>query len=267
MNRHLAVLFLVFLVFFSSVYGQKWKLTRYEAHFGLGTTNVFGDIGGTMDKNNLYGLKDIKIKETGLSIYAGARYKLSADMAIKLNLIYGFANGSDVNSKNASRNYSYRTSFFEPSVQYEYYFIGDYRHNTTAALYSRRGMLNDYKMITAYAFVGVGGIFYNPKLSLNGSQPLPKETVSGYSKISAVIPIGLGVKYVIDRYWSLGFEFGRRFAFTDFLDGISTSYPSASSNSNDTYYFGMFHAIYKLETDRYGVPLIFKRHRYPGPRK
>lgn len=263
MNRHLAALLLVFLVFFSSVYGQKWKLTRYEVHFGLGTTNVFGDIGGTADKNNLFGLKDIKIKETGLSLYAGARYKLTSDMALKLNLIYGFANGSDAESKNTVRNYSFRTSFFEPSVQYEYYFIGDYRYNTSAALYNRRGMLNDYKTFTAYVFAGVGGVFFNPKINFNGSQPIPQETVTGYSKISAVIPVGLGVKYVIDQYWSVGFEFGRRFAFTDFLDGISSTF----SKSNDTYYFGMFHAIYKLETDRYGVPLIFKRQRYPGPRR
>jgi len=263
MNRHLAALMLVVLVFSPTVYGQKWKLTRYEGHFGLGTTNVFGDIGGSPEKNNLYGLKDIRIKETGLSIYAGVRYKIRADMAIKLNLIYGFANGSDVGSKNPDRNFSYRTSFFEPSVQYEYYFIGDYKQNNAASLYNRRGMLNDYKMFTAYAFLGVGSVFFSPKINFNGRGPYPEETVSGYSKMSAVIPLGLGCKYVIDRFWSIGFEFGRRFAFTDYLDGISTAY----SNSNDTYYFGMFHAIYKLETDRYGVPLIFKRNRYPGPKR
>jgi len=87
MNRQLTALLLVILTFSFSAYGQKWKLTRYEVHFGLGTSNVFGDIGGTPDENNLFGLKDIRIKETGLSIYAGARYKNTNDMAVKLNLI------------------------------------------------------------------------------------------------------------------------------------------------------------------------------------
>ena len=118
-------------------------------------------------------------------------------------------------------------------------------------------------MFTAYAFLGVGGVFFSPKFSYSGNPPAPYEYVSNYSKMSAVIPVGLGVKYVIDRYWSVGFEFGRRFAFTDYLDGLSTAY----SSHNDTYYFGVLHAIYKLETDRYGVPLIFKRHRYPGLRR
>lgn len=264
MNKRL-VLLLVIALASASAFGQKWKLTRYEAHFGIGTTNVFGDIGGAADKNNLYGLKDLRIKETGLSFYAGARYKLTYDMAIKLNLIYGFANGSDAGSINAAREFSYKTSFFEPSVQYEYYFISDYNQNrNVSALYNRRGMINDYKTITAYGFVGVGGVFFNPKISMNPTKDnhLEYNYFSSYSKISAVFPIGLGLKYVIDRYWSLGFELGRRFTLTDYLDGLSTKF----SKSNDTYYFGVFHAIYKLETDRYGTPKIFVRHRYPRPR-
>lgn len=263
MNKRL-ILLLVISAFSLSAFSQKWKLTRYEAHFGLGTTNVFGDIGGAADKNNLYGLKDIRIKETGLSIYAGARYKLTYNQAIKLNLIYGFANGSDAGSKNPERNFSFKTSFFEPSVQYEYYFIGDYDQNrNTAFLYNRRGMVNDYRTWTAYGFLGVGGLIFNPKLSFNGSPSNPNMNYfSGYSKATVVIPFGLGVKYVVDRYWSIGFELGRRITFTDYLDGMSSKF----SHSNDTYYFGVFHAIYKLETDRYGTPLIFKRNRYPKPR-
>lgn len=263
MNKRLVLFFVIALASISA-FGQKWKLTRYEAHFGIGTTNVFGDIGGSADKNNLYGLKDLKIKETGLSFYAGARYKITYDMAIKLNLIYGFANGSDIGSRNPGRNFSFTTSFFEPSVQYEYYFISDYSTNrNVAALYNRRGMINDYKTWTAYGFVGVGGLLFNPKLSFNGSDPRPDlNYFSNYSKFTAVIPIGLGVKYVVDRYWSLGFELGRRFTFTDYLDGISSKF----SKSNDTYYFGVLHAIYKLETDRYGTPKIFTRRRYPRPR-
>lgn len=262
MNRQLTVLLLVtFMFFVSASYGQKWKLTRYEAIFGLGTTNVFGTIGGSADESNLYGLKDIRIGETGLSIYAGARYKTTANQAIKFNLIYGFSHGSDVGSKNASRNYSFKTSLFEPSIQYEYYFIGDYSQNRMATnLYNRRGMINDYKTITAYGFVGVGGVFYSPTVTFNGNGPDPRvERVSGYSKMSLVIPVGLGIKYVVDRYWSVGFEFGRRFSFSRYLDGIDTDF----AHHNDTYYFGVFNAIYKLETDRYGTPLLFKKKRYP----
>ena len=263
MNRHLPVLLLVMLVFTFPSFGQKWKLTRYEAHFGIGTANVFGDIGGAPTQNNMLGLKDFRFKDTGLSFYAGARYKLKANMAIKLNLIYGLARGTDAGSKNLEREISYHASFFEPSVQYEYYFIGDYDRNNATFLYSRRGMINDYRTVTAYAFVGAGGVLSSPKVTFNGRPPIQGEYVKNGSVFSPVIPLGLGVKYAIDRYWSIGFEVGRRFTFTDYIDGFSTNW----SSNNDTYYFGVFHAIYKLETDRYGVPLIFKRNRYGGPRR
>jgi hypothetical protein len=260
MNKRLTILLLMIAICING-YSQKWKLTRYEAHFGLGTLNVFGDIGGTADKNNLFGLKDIRIKETGLSFYTGARYKINPDMALKLNFIYGFTKGSDVGSKNeVGRNFSYKTSLFEPSVQYEYYFIKEDKPNSAAILYNRRGMMNNFAVITAYGFIGVGGVLFSPKVNFTGRPPLDKiETVSGYGKFAPVIPIGIGAKMALDKFWSIGFEFGRRIVFSDYLDGLSTTF----SKSNDTYYFGTFHAIYKLETDRYGVPLIFKKSRNP----
>jgi hypothetical protein len=240
------------------IYAQKWKLTRYEFHFGLGTTNVFGDIGGAATTNNLFGLKDIKLKETGLSFYLGGRYKLKINQAIKVNLIYGFAKGSDLDSKNAIRMFSYKTSILETSCQYEYYFVTEDKNYKVSTLYNRRGMINNYSHFAFYGFAGLGGVMYFPKFTANGRSPVPAiEKYENYSKISAVIPIGLGVKMAYDKYWSIGFEFGRRFAFTDYLDGLTTSF----SDAKDTYYFGVFHLVYKIETDRFGKPMLFKRHR------
>jgi hypothetical protein len=260
MNKRLLLLSTLIICLFSAGYSQKWKLTRYEVHFGIGTTNVFGDIGGTMDKNNLWGIKDIRINETGLSLYGGARYKIAIDQSIKFNLIYGMAKGSDANSKNGEgRGFSYSTTIFEPSVQYEYYFISEDRRNRPSNLYNRTGMLNNYTKMGLYVFGGVGGVLFNPKLSYSIRQPSTEypyyETTSGYGKFAIVLPIGIGFKYGIDRFWSLGFEFGRRIALTDYLDGFSSKF----SKSNDTYYFGMFHAIYKLETDRKGRPVFLKK--------
>jgi hypothetical protein len=239
-------------------YAQKWKLTRYELHFGLGTTNVFGDIGGTADANNLLGFKDIKIKETGLSIYAGGRYKLKMNQAVKINLIFGFAQGSDLESKNADRMFSYKTSILELSGQYEYYFITEDRSYSAANLYNRRGMINNFSRIALYGFGGFGGVLCFPKFTHNGRLPIPSiEQYENSTKFAPIIPIGIGAKMAYNKYWSIGFEFGRRFAFTDYLDGFTTSF----SKAKDTYYFAVFHLVYKIETDRFGKPLLFKRHR------
>lgn len=244
-------------------FSQRWKLKRYEVSFGIGSTNIYGDIGGTADANNLYGLKDIRINETRYAIYAGARYKIQKDWALKFNLIYGQGVGDDANSKNAEyRGYTFKTSIIEPSFQLEYSFLSEERKISSAKLYSRKGMVNTFTIFSAYGFAGVGGVIFNPKLDLHGKTPASVETISGYGKFSVAFPIGLGVKYAIDKNWSLGFEFGRRFCLSDYVDGIHTTF----SKANDTYYFGLFQAIYKLNTDRRGIPEFLVRRPRAGRR-
>jgi hypothetical protein len=55
----------------------------------------------------------------------------------------------------------------------------------------------------------------------------------------------------------LGFEFGRRIVFSDYIDGISTKW----SKANDAYYFGLFQVTYKLNTNRKGIPEFLVRRR------
>lgn len=238
-------------------FSQRWKLKRYELAFGIGSTNIYGDIGGSIDANNLYGLKDIRINETRYSIYGGMRYKLQKDLSVKLNLVYGKGVSSDLKSRNEVRGYSFQTSLFEPSVQFEYSFLSDERKTSFSKLYSRRGMVNNFTILSAYGFAGFGGVFFNPAIDLNGRNSVQGETISGYGKTSLVLPVGLGIKYAIDKNWSLGFELGRRITFSDYLDGISTRW----SKANDTYYFGLFQAIYKLNTNRQGIPEFLVKRR------
>lgn len=240
-----------------TVFSQRWKLKRYEVLFGVGSTNVYGDIGGTADANNLYGLKDIRINETRYSIYGGFRYRIKQDLAIKFNFIYGKGLSDDLKSKNEGRGYSFQTTLFEPSTQLEYYFLSEERKGNYSKLFSRKGMVNNYATLSAYGFGGLGGVIFNPKVDLNGKVPVPGETVTGYGKFSVVFPIGLGVKFAIDKSWSFGFEFGRRFVFSDYVDGISTKW----SDANDAYYFGLFQLSYKLNTDRRGIPQFLVKRR------
>ncbi|HEX2936699.1 MAG TPA: DUF6089 family protein [Bacteroidales bacterium] len=238
-------------------FSQRWKLKRYEVLFGVGSTNIYGDIGGTADANNLFGLKDIRINETRYSLYAGARYKIKKDWAVKFNLIYGKGVSDDAKSKNEVRGYSFSTSIIEPSFQLEYSFLSEERKVSYSKLYSRRGMVNNFTVFSAYGFAGLGGVIFNPKIDLGGKAPGNGESISGYGKFSMVLPVGLGVKYAIDKNWSLGFEFGRRIAFSDYLDGITTNW----SDSNDTYYFGVLQAVYKLDTNRRGIPEFLVRKK------
>lgn len=249
------ILVIVLLAVSITGFSQRWKLKRYEVLFGVGSTNIYGDIGGTADVNNLFGLKDIRINETRYSLYGGFRYKIQKDWAIKMNLIYGKGVSDDLKSRNENRGYSFTTSIFEPSFQLEYSFLSEDRTMSSARLYNRRGMVNNFTVFSAYGFAGVGGLFFNPELNLNGKTPVTGEITSGYGKFTAVLPIGVGLKYALDKNWSIGFEFGRRFAFSDYIDGLSTRW----SKANDTYYFGVLQATYKLNTNRMGIPEFLVR--------
>lgn len=252
---------LIILLLSVSVTGftQRWKLKRYEVLFGIGSTNVYGDIGGSADANSLFGLKDIKIDETRFSLSGGIRYKIQKDLALKFNLIYGQGVSNDRGSKNDDRGYSFKTSIVEPSFQLEYAFLSEDRKVDISRLYNRRGMVNNFTLFSAYGFVGLGGSIFSPKLDLNGGTAIPGETVDGYGKFTVVVPVGLGIKYALDKNWSIGFEFGRRIAFSDYIDGISTRW----SKANDTYYFGLLQATYKLNTNRRGIPEFLVRRARP----
>jgi hypothetical protein len=231
---------------------QRWKLRRYEALFGVGILNYFGDIGGAATNDNWFGLKDLSIKHTRPSFYLGTRYKIRENMAVKLNLMYGFIAGDDAGSKNNDRGYEFTSSIFEPSLQYEFSIISEEKRYSSSALFNKRGMVNNYSQINLYLYAGIGGVFYNPKVNdamLNAPAYDP-----GFSKRGLVLPVGIGLKYVINQNWSIGGEFGVRFTATDYLDAYS--HPKFSK-ANDLYYFGFVNGIYRIRTSKSGAPILF----------
>jgi hypothetical protein len=252
MTTRISVIVLLLMIGAQS-YGQRWKLMRYEAHGGIGFTNVMGDIGGTAQQDNMYGLKDIRIKGTGISIYLGGSYKFRSNMNVKASLFLGTASGSDVNSKNAVRNYSYKTRTIEPTVQYEYYFIKDVGRASNA-IFGNRGMVSEYATFSMYAYIGAGGALAFPKLSTPSGIQQGVETTKSFM-LAPVIPVGLGAKFGIDLYRYIGVEFGKRFLFGDYIDGLNTIY----SKHSDTYYAGSVFFIYKIKNTRSGKPKLLWR--------
>jgi OOP family OmpA-OmpF porin len=234
---------------------QRWKLRRYEGIFGVGFINYFGDIGGAATTENWWGLKDLSIKDTRPSFYLGARYKIRPEMAVRLNLMYGFITGDDSGSKNSDRGYSFSSTVFEPSVQYEYSLLTEEQRRRSSALYNRRGMMNNYSQISLYLYAGIGGVFYNPRV--NDAMKTSSYYNPDPPRMGLVFPAGLGVKYVISQSWSVGADFGIHLALVDYLDGYSSPF----SKRNDLYYFGHVHGIYRIKTSKEGYPILFRRGR------
>ncbi len=255
MSSRFIVCFIFAILFLSfEGYSQKWKLRRYEALYGVGTAHYFGDIGGSADESNWFGIKDIEILGTRPSFYVGARYKIRQNIAVKLNLTYGFISGNDNGSKNNDRNYAFYSHLFEPSFQGEFSIISEEQRYRSNALFNSRGMLNNYSRINVYIYAGIGGVYSNPKAKEDFAG---SERFNPNQKFGLAFPMGVGFKFVLSSYMSVGFELGGRFTTTDYLDG----YASEWTNVNDVYYLGIVNAVYRIKTSREGYPILFSQRR------
>ena len=119
----------------------------------------------------------------------------------------------DAGSGRAGRNLSFSSNNYEFSVS------GVFRITQEKGRFYQRPHLN------AYGFIGAGGLYFNPKATLDGReyelQPLQTEGVN-YSRFTFVIPFGIGGKMKLTPFTNLALEIGWRKTFTDYIDDVST---------------------------------------------
>ncbi|NNC96386.1 MAG: hypothetical protein HKN92_12580 [Chitinophagales bacterium] len=89
-----------------------------------------------------------------------------------------------------------------------------------------------------YVGAGLGLLHFNPRAKYQGRwvdlQPLGTEGQgmdnarfdANYSKLTAIIPVTLGLKYNISPVVSMGMEIAYKFTFTDYIDDVSRQYVS-----------------------------------------
>lgn len=92
---------------------------------------------------------------------------------------------------------------------------------------------------TPFIFAGLSWFRFNPTTVINGRltelQPLGTEGQGldlfpgreFYSLTSFSIPFGLGYRWNFYKFNSITFELGARYAFTDYIDDVSLTYPGA----------------------------------------
>jgi OmpA-OmpF porin, OOP family len=233
---------------------QPWKMLRYEGALGIGSTNVYGDLGGAPTAESFLFIRDISFRNTRPSIYGALRYKIDTRTALKLNIIYGFSKTKDFSgSRNENRQFESTSNLVETSVQYEFYFLQEERRLRSTAMFDRRGMINNYSTLGAYVFAGVGGAVYWSKLDIERrSYDIYKEGPA----LTLSLPIGIGLKYILSDKWLLGWELGYRHTISDYLDGIETPW----SNNPDVYWISSLNLSYRIPTSRRGIPVFLDSH-------
>ena len=294
-------LFVVLIGAFFSSDAQRWKRYRWEAIYGAGMANFLGELGGANQVGTDY-MKDFDWKAVRPALMVGMRFKQTQQISHKLNLTLALIAGNDQWTEDPirlSRNLNFRSPLVEVGYNFEFYLKKEKRGHRFK-LRGVRGLRN--MGLYPYGFFGVSGFFFSPQGKVGGKWEGLKrlttegqgisETRSEYTKFQLAVPLGIGIKYAIDRRWLISIEYGMRKTFTDYIDDVSTTYfPSdrleaegygalsslaadptqgawvgaksyqqrGDPTDNDSYLFLIISANYKLKTTRSGRPKLFGR--------
>jgi hypothetical protein len=185
---------------------------RSEVGGGIGVFNYTGDL------VRFYNIRDSRPAAT---IFY--RNNISTVVSMRASLTGGKLVASDrrpLDSFAGERKAAVNLFIFEASTGFEYHFL-DWRDTKRRLRF------------TPYLAAGIA------LFSINGIQNKNAE----FSNVQVAVPIGGGVKYVINPNWYVAFEFGARKTFFDYLDNISDGDPSFKNYQygdrfdTDTYFF------------------------------
>lgn len=223
----------LFVLAVNTGYSQTWKYMRQEVQAGIGGTSFFGELGGAKGVAK-HDFRDIRFSSTRPAINIGYKYMLMPLLSVKASFTSAYLSGNDASTKNANRqnrNLSFRAGIWEMAGAIEIYPFSE----NTSRRYKIRGVGGRASFtISPYISLGVGVVAFQPKAKLDGQwyklQPLATEgqglggRPDKYKRYTYTTPIGIGVKYLVDRNISIGFELSLRYTGSDYLDDVSTSY-------------------------------------------
>lgn len=182
-------------------------INNIKGTFFLGSSKYTGDLAGRLEAWN---------KNTA-NFGFGLQYRYDAHITFRTDLNYVRIKGDDAFSDNPTRNLSFKTDIYEWNA-YGVYDL--FRYNK---MYRRRASF------TPYGLLGFGAFYYNPKAELDGkSYSLRKYETEGvrYSSINFSLQFGGGIRYKLNPHIDIAFEAIYKKTFTDYLDDVSTVYPT-----------------------------------------
>ncbi|MEA5425460.1 DUF6089 family protein [Arcicella lustrica] len=221
---------------FSNLFGGKDKPRKnrlFEPNstvsLGVGTSSYYGDISpyNRFLQSTVNGMR--------WNVNFNFTRQFSPTFALRFGLTYARISGDDNYLEgvkgyegNFIRNLHFRNDIKELSI------VGQYDLVRTSRSYLRRAN------IIPYIFGGVAVFAHDPMAkpdaSLYGNdwvrlqplntegQGLPGYANNPYSLISVSFPLGVGVKYKLNKHWDLGIEMSYRYTLTDYLDDVSGNF-------------------------------------------
>lgn len=155
------------------------------------------------------------------------REALNSRWALRFGGVYGFVSGADslsASDVNQNRNLSFSSRVIEGSFLVEFNFLHYHSY-----------IQKDY--FSPYLVGGFGLFRFNPIGNLNGNSyelhAIQTEGVA-YSRLAAAFIIGAGIKFKFSHRILFGLEWALRRTTTDYLDDVSSFYPSDPSLMDNT---------------------------------
>ncbi len=196
-------------------------------------------------------------EETNLAYGLALRYYLSETWALRLGATYGELSGTDQNFDDPGfsekRQYSFKSQVIESALLFEWEPFGKKRYSDTIPNYFN-GIISPY----LFAGAGLSILEANPTFARyqNGELPpsIAADNAITYPQHNFAMPIGGGIKIDLSKRVALGLEAGTRYAFTDYIDGVSES---ANPDKDDWYAFAgatLTIRFFARDTDDDGIP-------------
>ncbi len=197
---------------------------QYDWDIGghLGGANYLGEMGGK-EKTRQDFIWDMKMSQTRWAVGAFARRKINRSFSVNFGLMYLRIQGADYLSTNPARvgrNLNFRNDMLELYARPEFTLFQD------NDLGGRGRYRTDFRL---FAYVGAAVYYSNPKGQINHTgdfynlREMDTE-LAGYSPLGVAIPAGLGFHFTFKRRHRVGWDFGWRTTFSDYLDDASTVY-------------------------------------------
>ncbi len=178
---------------------------------GGGIAYYMGDISADLGSDDL-GL--------GPVFTLGAAYRLSEHLSARGELRLYRLSGDSKNTSHPEKNLSFTTLNPDLAVALQ----------ADLLPFTRRARVNPYGLL------GVGVTFLTPKAVYNGTTyslaPLHTEGKK-YGRLPLVLSGGIGALVRITNRWSAGVEISGNYLLSDYLDDVSTVYPSRDMLESD----------------------------------
>lgn len=191
---------------------------------GIGPSYLFGDVGGNKDSKGLFAKTDFNVAQTKYMFSLNYRYVFQNNIGFKTSALFGKFEGTDTDSRNGTRGFDFSTNLTILALHIEYNIIGGEN-----AEYGTPHKL--------YAFAGVGAMIADVDFNSSKAKRLtdshaPNTVLTtvgtGYNakmvSVSPAFPIGVGYEYELNSNFSIGAEYVLHASFSDYLDGVTTSY-------------------------------------------